>query len=588
MKRNRLDSQFLKTYPCKVNSLLIPNFIITALFFLLCINSFGQAISGKSLVSEFKNLDSNPKIITYSNPLEINNSGGHLQGIQHLQNKTGNYFILSGSSDSYSYYTVVKQNDKNEVVSVNKLMDKPFKHAGGFQVFQNYMAVGIEDNDTKSKSKVCIYDISNPEIPTEKPVSEIERSGSILRSTAGCVGITKYRDKILLAVGDWDTKNIDFYSCKSAEFPKGHFELFFSLNTETSNRENWIDSNWLPYQNINLISTVEDELYLIGLGQNNKNENVADLFQITDDGTGKFKLIKQASKTFNCENEVNFKAGAGAVIDNNGKLGIIACGYNIHPISYLNYFSINKEKIQKILPAHSHNDYEHERPLFDALDCKFKSIEADVYSVGDSLYVAHDFDKIKPGRTLRQLYLEPLKNEIIKNNGSVYGNGEEVILFIDIKDDGLKTYQNLHQILTEYKTYLTSFAYEKKNQGSVMVIISGNRPFEFMQSQTIRYAGFDGRLENLDSGISPDLMPVVSDNWAKYFTWDGTGKISEEEKIKLKNYAEKAKNQGYLLRFWNTPNRSAEQRNAVWSELKNAGVGLIGADELKELQKFLE
>jgi hypothetical protein len=43
-----------------------------------------------------------------------------------------------------------------------------------------------------------------------------------------------------------------------------------------------------------------------------------------------------------------------------------------------------------------------------------------------------------------------------------------------------------------------------------------------------------------------------------------------------------------LLRFWNTPNRSAEQRNAVWSELKNAGVGLIGADELKELQKFLE
>ncbi|MCP3932477.1 MAG: hypothetical protein GY705_25680, partial [Bacteroidetes bacterium] len=83
--------------------------------------------------------------------------------------------------------------------------------------------------------------------------------------------------------------------------------------------------------------------------------------------------------------------------------------------------NINKEVT--ILPAHSHNDYEHERPLFDALDCNFKSFEADVFSIGDSLFVAHDFDKIKPGRTLRTLYLEPLKNRIAKNNGSVYGNG---------------------------------------------------------------------------------------------------------------------------------------------------------------------
>jgi hypothetical protein len=250
--------------------------------------------------------------------------------------------------------------------------------------------------------------------------------------------------------------------------------------------------------------------------------------------------------------------------------------------------SLNAQQNIKVIPAHSHNDYEHNRPLFDALDCKFKSIEADVYSVGDSLFVAHDSDKIKPGRTLCRLYLEPLKNEITRNNGSVYGNGEEVILFIDIKDDGLKTYQNLHRILTDYKSHLTSFENGKKKQGSIMVVISGNRPIEFMQSQTIRFAGFDGRLENLDSGISPDLMPVVSDNWTKYFTWDGTGKISEKEKKQLKTYADKAKNKGYLLRFWATPDQTAEQRTAIWNELKSAGVGLIGADQLKELQNFLK
>lgn len=585
MKRSRRGSRFFKVFPCLLKNLVIQNFIPAFLSLLVSSSGFAQNYSGESLVTEFLNLNSNPKVISFSNTFEINNSGGHLQGIQSFETNAVKYFVLTGSSDSYSYYTVVKRGDKNEVILVNQLMDKPFKHAGGFQIFQNYLAVGIEDNDAKDKSKVCIYDISNPEKSQIKPVSVIERAGVPMRSTAGCVGMTNYKDKILLAVGDWDTKNIDFYSCKSGEFPKADFELFFSLNTETVLKENWIDDKWLPYQNINLISTIEDELYLIGLGQNNKNENVADLYQLKENNKVKFKLIKHASKKFICEKEVSFKAGAGVFIDKNGELGIVACGYNVEQTSYLNYFSINKEKIQ-ILPAHSHNDYEHERPLFDALDCRFKSIEADVFSVGDSLYVAHDFDKIKPGRTLRQLYLEPLKNQIIKNNGSVYGNGEEIILFIDIKDDGLKTYQNLHRILTEYKSHLTFFAHEINYEGSIMVVVSGNRPFEFMQSQNIRYASFDGRLENLDSGISPNLMPVVSDNWAKYFSWDGTGEMPEEEKLKLKNYAEKAKIKGYILRFWNTPNRTPEQRNAIWTELKNANVGLIGVDELIELQEF--
>ena len=38
--------------------------------------------------------------------------------------------------------------------------------------------------------------------------------------------------------------------------------------------------------------------------------------------------------------------------------------------------------------AHAHNDYMHERPLFDALDNGFRSIEADVFAIGDSLHVA--------------------------------------------------------------------------------------------------------------------------------------------------------------------------------------------------------
>ncbi len=244
-----------------------------------------------------------------------------------------------------------------------------------------------------------------------------------------------------------------------------------------------------------------------------------------------------------------------------------------------------KEKVQ-VIPAHSHNDYEQSRPLFNALDCNFKSVEADVYSIGDSLFVAHDFDQIRPGRTLRSMYLEPLRKQIEKNNGSVYGNGEEEILFIDIKDDAMRTYQLLDQILRNYSKIMTSFENGEKHTGSIMVVVSGNRPFDFMKSQETRFAGFDGRLPDLDSNIPATLMPVVSDNWAKYFTWDGTGQIPETERQKLQEYATKAKTAGYLLRFWNTPGQTPEQMVAVWTELKNAGVGLIGADHLKDLQQF--
>lgn len=554
--------------------------IFFILFSSIFIGCFSQTNNDEFVISKFKSICESPTIIRFDNNKKVNNSGGHLQGVQLIENNTFNYAILSGSSDSYSYYSVVKISDKSKVISVNRLMKKPFKHAGGFQIFQNYLAVGIEDNEKKDKSKVCIYDISEPENPSNKPIAIIERAGKPKRSTAGCVGITKYKNKALLAVGDWDTKNIDLYSCPFNNIEKDGFEKIQSINTEKMRKENWIDNNWFSYQNINLI-TFNNDLYFIGLGQNNNQENIADLFSLKEDSSNNFRFKKLAGKTFYGKKESSFKAGAGIIFSETGEMKIISCGYNIKNKSVLNYFE------NQLIPAHSHNDYEHKKPLFDALEYNCKSIEADVFSLGDSLFVAHNFEDIKPGRTLRKLYLEPLRNQIIKNNGSVYGNGKEVILFIDIKDDGLRTYKLLHKILLEYKNEASVFENGLKKEKAILVVVSGNRPFDFMQSQTIRYAGFDGRLENIDSDISPTLMPVVSDNWAKFFEWKGIGEFAIDEKKKLQELAIKAKNKGYLLRFWNTPNKIAEQRKAVWTELQKAGVGLVGADNLKELQNFL-
>jgi hypothetical protein len=77
--------------------------------------------------------------------------------------------------------------------------------------------------------------------------------------------------------------------------------------------------------------------------------------------------------------------------------------------------------------AHAHNDYEHDRSLYDALDHRFKSVEADIWLVDGELVVAHDAEDVpqaaEQGITLRSLYLEPLRQRVKQNRGSVYRGG---------------------------------------------------------------------------------------------------------------------------------------------------------------------
>ena len=58
-----------------------------------------------------------------------------------------------------------------------------------------------------------------------------------------------------------------------------------------------------------------------------------------------------------------------------------------------------QEPVVPLLRAHAHNDYEHERPLLDALDHGFASVEADVWLVDGQLLVAHDREDVDFART---------------------------------------------------------------------------------------------------------------------------------------------------------------------------------------------
>lgn len=246
--------------------------------------------------------------------------------------------------------------------------------------------------------------------------------------------------------------------------------------------------------------------------------------------------------------------------------------------------------VQETIPlfrAHAHNDYMHQPPLFDALQHGFTSIEADIHLVNNELFVAHDRVNIKSERTLKSLYLKPLKKIIDSHVGWVYGDSTQITLLIDIKSEAISTYRRLHEQLMEFESIVTSFEGKQRVDNALVIIVSGNRPLEFMQKQHIRLAAYDGRVSDLEKGYHRTMVPLVSDRWSSQFDWKGNGTIPVEEELKLRKIVTQAHANGQRVRFWATPDYPSEERQRVWNTLYKAGVDLINTDDLEGLQSFL-
>lgn len=242
-----------------------------------------------------------------------------------------------------------------------------------------------------------------------------------------------------------------------------------------------------------------------------------------------------------------------------------------------------KHAVAPLIHGHAHNDYEHKRPLFDALDNGFCSVEADIYLVNGQLLVAHERSQTKPDKTLQSLYLDPLRERAKKNGGRVYPGGPECNLLIDIKTEWKTTYPVLRDVLKQYSDILTVFRPDSKSTNAITAIITGNRSKEMFAGETERYCALDGELADLDSNTSPALIPWISSSWSSTFHWNGHGEMPADEKSRLKEIVAKTHAKGCRLRFWGSPDNPD-----FWRELMDDGVDLINTDKLPELRQFFE
>ncbi|EFL30556.1 secreted protein [Streptomyces viridochromogenes DSM 40736] len=240
--------------------------------------------------------------------------------------------------------------------------------------------------------------------------------------------------------------------------------------------------------------------------------------------------------------------------------------------------------------AHAHNDYEHPRPLLDALDHRFGSVEADVHLVGDQLLVAHDPEDLDPARTLESLYLDPLAARVRANRGRVYrGYRGSLQLLVDIKTEGASTYRELDRHLGRYRHLFTTYAHGHVRHGPVTAVVSGDRAARApMEAQTVRRAFYDGRLADLGSPAPASFIPLISDNWTLNFTWQGVGAFPDAEREKLRGIVRTAHRRGQKVRFWATPDLAGPARDALWGELLAADVDFLNTDDLAGLEEFLD
>lgn len=227
--------------------------------------------------------------------------------------------------------------------------------------------------------------------------------------------------------------------------------------------------------------------------------------------------------------------------------------------------------------AFAHNDYARRRPLFDALEQGFTTVEADVFLEGDQILVGHGKRDLAPHRTLESLYLGPLA-ELVGDRGQVWPD-RPLTLLVDVKSEATATWLALHDTLERHRDMLTQHRHDGRLSGPVTVVVSGHTDVALMDSHTVRYATRDGRPGDLVDGLTA-CTSAISEKFSKLFGWDGEGDLPDHQRDGLHRLVDEIHRVGRTARFWGTNPR-------MWPELLEAGVDQIIADDLPALREFL-
>lgn len=212
--------------------------------------------------------------------------------------------------------------------------------------------------------------------------------------------------------------------------------------------------------------------------------------------------------------------------------------------------------------CHSHNDYTHSKPLYDALSAGCISIEADVWLHGSNLRVAHT-DPGDSGPTIQDLYINPLKALLdaqnVNNNGIKKGiypvhSDQTLTLLIDFKSDGATTWDAVVVALQPLKNagYLSYWSGSSFVQGPVTIVASGNAPLSKAQDAVAN----PGHAIFMDAPVSGSLAAYDTSNtyyasadFDSAITSSSTTPLSTDNLNKLRTQVSAGHAKGFKIRY---------------------------------------
>ncbi|HYO58846.1 hypothetical protein [Archangium sp.] len=235
------------------------------------------------------------------------------------------------------------------------------------------------------------------------------------------------------------------------------------------------------------------------------------------------------------------------------------------------------------LRAHAHNDYEHERPLFDALDHRFYSVEADIFLNGGKLAVSHRNLPWDSKRSLEELYLEPLQARV-DATGSVHGDGVPFTLWIDLKEGGREIVDTLHAVLEKYPM-LTRVDGDEVLPGPVTVVLTGDDKAkrDLVTRHSQRRAVRDSNDYSPEDPPADSAWGYYALRWGDYLDASSTGQLDASQRARLACIIENAHAQGRKVRFFDAPDHPD-----AWRVALEFGVDFLGTDDLRSLDTFLD
>ncbi|MCB9793817.1 MAG: hypothetical protein H6741_13950 [Alphaproteobacteria bacterium] len=216
--------------------------------------------------------------------------------------------------------------------------------------------------------------------------------------------------------------------------------------------------------------------------------------------------------------------------------------------------------------AHAHNDYLHERPLELALEQGFHSVEVDLWQRRGRLVAAHT--RLQRGLDFEALYVAPLAARV-QAQGSVHGDGEPFLLWLDLKEDDPELLAQLRALFAEAPFGDAVTVVLTGNDSAKRALVEGAPPWVLRDS----------------NDWSPE-DPPVEDAWAYYaLSWKryvGKGASPEQARAALTPILAAAHEDGRQVRLYGAPDDPA-----TWALLQELGLDFIGTDDIPGLAAFL-